>query len=113
MIRKKIKLPEGCNCIIVEAEKFKVSIKYITENKNEFFCEHTGEIEEVPEEGDLSIFWDNNIPQGAEIAYLKSWNSENGISTFRSTSGFIAQHAIRFRNESQFKKIVEYGKREK
>lgn len=113
MRKEKFPLPSGCQSVELEfdcANKLS-KITFSGYNPSEKYHAITGHIEETPQEGDLSILWDDDYPSMAVIAYLK--NLECGIVKMEYTAGndTVYENAIRFRDEEQYQKILEYGRK--
>ena len=111
--KEKFPLPSGCQSVEIEFDYAnKISnISFSGYNPCEEYHAITGHFEEAPQEGDLSILWDNNQLDMAIIAHLKS--SELGIVKieYTASNNTVYENAIRFRDEVQYQKILEYGRK--
>lgn len=106
---KDIQIPAGCSKISIEREDDKVIILFGSNNK-EFVLDLTGETESPPEVGDLAIFWNAGKEYLAVIALLadKEWVPDAEKYPYKASSEEWYSHAIRFRNLSQYVKIIKH-----
>lgn len=106
---REIPIPTGCTRVSVEQENDKIVILFEGNNK-EFVLDLTGETESPPEIGDLAIFWNAGKEYLAVIALLvnKEWVPEAEKYPYKASNEEWYSHAIRFRNLSQFVKIIKH-----
>ncbi|MEG0157298.1 MAG: hypothetical protein RR661_06580 [Anaerovoracaceae bacterium] len=106
--KEKFPLPSGCQSVEIEFDYAnKISkIAFSGYNPSEKYFAITSHVEETPQEGDLSILWDDGYPGLAVIAYLKTL--ETGLSKMEYTAAndTVYENAIRFRNEEQYLKVL-------
>lgn len=76
----------------------------------DFLLDITGEMETVPELGDLTIFWDKGKEWKAYVALLtdKVFAAQNKEYPYKSSTQEWHGYAIRFRNPEQLNKIIKY-----
>lgn len=76
----------------------------------DFLLDITGEMETVPELGDLTIFWDKGKEWKAYIALLteKEFAAQYQEYPYKSSTQKWHGYAIRFRNPEQLNKIIKY-----
>lgn len=113
MRKEKFPLPSGCQSVEIEFDcANKISnISFSSYNPCENYNTITGHIEEISQEGDLSILWDNDHPDMAIIAHLKSIELGVVKIEYTASNNTVYENAIRFRDEVQYQKILEYGRK--
>lgn len=76
----------------------------------DFLLDITGEMETVPELGDLTIFWDKGKEWKAYVALLtdKEFAAQYKEYSYKSSTQEWHGYAIRFRNPEQLNKIIKY-----
>ena len=76
----------------------------------DFLLDITGEMETVPELGDLTIFWDKGKEWKAYVALLtdKEFAAQYKEYPYKSSTQEWHGYAIRFRNPEQLNKIIKY-----
>lgn len=76
----------------------------------DFLLDITGEMETVPELGDLTIFWDKGKEWKAYVALLisKEYAAQYQEYPYKSSTQEWHGCAIRFRNPEQLSKIIKY-----
>ena len=74
----------------------------------DFLLDITGEMETVPELGDLTIFWDKGKEWKAYVALLtdKEFAAQYKEYPYKSSTQEWHGYAIRFRNPEQLNKII-------
>jgi len=104
MSKQSFNIPNGSNYVSVEATDNKLIISFSKENPNMFFCQESEHIEETPLIGHLSIFWDFS-PSDAIIS--KVADIDYSDCTYKAKNGVWYRHAVRFRSEEQYSKILQ------
>ena len=79
-------------------------------SSKDFLLDITGEMESSPETGDLAIFWDKGKEWKAYIAILidKEFAAQYQDYPYKSSTQEWHGNAIRFRNQEQLDKIINY-----
>ncbi len=110
MKKETYKISPGCKYVTVETsiESNSIRITFGGDNQGEFYCEETGEIEVLPEEGDMAIMWTDHQHPKAIISLLKEVKIGDHELLFISCVGYAYRHAIRFRDKEQYLKILDY-----
>lgn len=108
-MKKVCRIPEGSEFVTAEVIDNSLILLFEPQANNALFCDITDDLEYIPEKGDLSIFWGQERPGAAIIAQLSDYNFSEEESLFRSSNGLWYHHAIRFRNEEQYNKILQSG----
>lgn len=92
----------------MESDEF-ITLVYKRIHKD-FLLDITGEMETVPELGDLTIFWDKGKEWKAYIALLteKEFAAQYQEYPYKSSTQEWHECAIRFRNPEQLNKIIKY-----
>lgn len=92
----------------MESDEF-ITLVYKRIHKD-FLLDITGEMETVPELGDLTIFWDQGKEWKAYIALLteKEFAAQYQECPYKSSTQEWHGYAIRFRNPEQLNKIIKY-----
>lgn len=92
----------------MESDEF-ITLVYKRIHKD-FLLDITGEMETVPELGDLTIFWDKGKEWKAYIALLteKEFAAQYQEYPYKSSIQEWHGYAIRFRNPEQLNKIIKY-----
>lgn len=106
-------IPPEARRVSVEAEGNKIIIILEPEHCGDFLCKETNHIEEIPQNGDLAVFWDNDCREKAIIARLQDGDRINGELAYQASNEVWYENAIRFRSDDQFKLILKeqrYGK---
>ena len=100
-------IPEGSRYVIVEASAIDIIVAFEPENTGAFICEVTEDLEYIPSQGDLAIFWGDTNPASAIIAKMKDMQFDESGCKFEAKNGLWYDHAIRFRNPEQYDKILQ------
>lgn len=108
-MKKICRIPEGSEFVTAKVIDNSLILLFEPQANNAFLCDITNDLEYIPGKGDLSIFWSQERPGAAIIAQLSDYNFSEEESLFRSSNGLWYHHAIRFRNEEQYNKIVQSG----
>ncbi len=113
MKKETYKIPPGCKYVTVETsiEQNSIRITFGGDNQGEFYCKETGEIEALPEEGDMAIMWTDNQHSKAIISLLREIKVGDFELLFISCDGYAYKHAIRFRDKDQYLKILDCHER--
>lgn len=113
MKKETYKIPPGCKYVTVETSigQNSIRITFGGDNQGEFYCEETGEIEALPEEGDMAIMWTANQHSKAIISLLREIKVGDFELLFISCDGYAYKHAIRFRDKEQYLKILNYNEK--
>lgn len=92
----------------MESDEF-ITLVYKRIHKD-FLLDITGEMETVPELGDLTIFWDKGKEWKAYVALLtdKEFAAQYKEYPYKSSIQEWHGYAIRFRNPEQLNKIIKY-----
>lgn len=106
-MKKAYKIPEGSKYIIIEASVKDIIALFEPHNAGAFISEITEEIEYVPSQEDLAIFWEDINPSLAIITKLKDIQFDESGCKFMANNGSWYNHAIRFRNQEQYEKILQ------
>lgn len=106
-MKKVCRIPEGSEFVTAEVIDNSLILLFEPKATKAFLCDITNDLEYIPEKGDLSIFWGHERPGAAIIAQLSDYNFSEEESLFRSSNGLWYHHAIRFRNEEQYNKILQ------
>ena len=102
IMKKEIEIPKGCKKITIEVEGERVIVSYSSSiNDREFWCDETGEMEELPKVGDFAILWDSDRRDEAVVMNCKTikgrlWEGSNTLQYER---------AIKFRNYEQYLRV--------
>lgn len=92
----------------MESDEF-ITLVFKRINKD-FLLDITGEMETVPELGDLTIFWDKGKEWKAYVALLadKEFAAQYQKYPYKSSTQEWCGCAIRYRNPEQLSKIIKY-----
>lgn len=93
-----------CTRVSVKTEDKKIIISFEPENPNVFFCDETGRAEEEPRIGQLAIMWGKDR---REAIISKVIDTDYGDFTYQAKNGEWYDHAVRFRDEEQYNKILQ------
>lgn len=82
----------------------------LKKKSRDFLSVYTGEMETLPEIGDLAIVWDRGQEKGARIVKLtdKEFAASCQDYPYKAHTGEWFGKAVRFRNPEQFDKIIKY-----
>lgn len=108
MRKEKFPLPSGCQSVELEfdyANKLS-KITFSDYNPSEKYLAITGHVEETPNDGELSILWDDDCPGKAVIAYLRTMEIGLAKIEYTAENNTVYENAIRFRDEVQYQKIL-------
>lgn len=106
-MKKTYKIPENTKYVTVEATTDGITTIFESNDTGAFISDITGELEYIPNKDDLSIFWGDINPRAAIIAKIKDIQFDEEGSRFEAKNGLWYTHAIRFRNEEQYEKILQ------
>ncbi|MFS3036993.1 hypothetical protein AAH043_03115 [Bacteroides nordii] len=109
-MKKVCRIPEGSEFVTAEVIDNSLILLFEPQANNAFLCDITNDLEYIPNPGDLSIFWSQERPGAAIVAQLSDYNFSEKESLFKSSNGLWYHHAIRFRNEEQYNKIISHGR---
>lgn len=109
-----IDVPKGCNKIYVDVEGCKVVVSYGSSiNDKEFFCQETGEMEEVPGVGDFAILWNKDARERAVVANIEMNALDGPFGGWIASNNYHYDCAIKFRDYDQYLMIKgKYGEDE-
>jgi len=97
-------IPEGCKKISIEADLNNLIITFNRADVGEFLSPITEEMEQMPLNGDIAIFWDERRDQ-AIIAKCVDWSREDGIH-HKASDGNWYKNAIKFRCGDQYNSVL-------
>ena len=103
-------IPQECTRISIKTEDKKIIILFEPENPNVLFCEETGHTEEEPRIGQIAIMWGKRCRE-AIISRVEDIDFQD--FTYKAKNEEWYDHAILFRDESQYNKILNYNDDEK
>ncbi|EOA57317.1 hypothetical protein HMPREF1214_02831 [Bacteroides sp. HPS0048] len=109
-MKKVYRIPEDSEFVTAEVTDNSIVLLFEPKATKAFLCDITNDLEYMPNLGDLSIFWSQERPGAAIVARLSDYNFSEKESLFKSSNGLWYHHAIRFRNEEQYNKIISHGR---
>lgn len=99
-------IPKECSRISIKTEDKKIIILFEPENPNVLFCEETGQTEEEPSIGQIAIMWNEKC---SEAILSRVEDVDYKDFTYKARGGEWYDHAIRFRDEDQYNRIIKYN----
>lgn len=97
-------IPPECTRISIKTEDKKIIILFEPESPNIFFCDETGRTEEEPCIGQLAIMWGKDR---REAIISRVIDTDYTDFTYQAKNDEWYDHAVRFRDEEQYSKIIQ------
>lgn len=103
-----IKVPKGCDVILVDLENGGLMVTYGSSiNKREVFNQYTMRLEELPGIGDMCVMWNDEERDCAVVCTMKDRVGQ----MYRGNNKCDYGNAVKFRDNQQFLEIRGiYGK---
>lgn len=106
-MKKIYKIPDNVIYVTVEATADEITVVFEPKDTGAFISDITEELEYIPSKNELSIFWGNGNSGMAVIGRLKDIQFDVDKCVFEANNGLWYAHAVRFRNPSQYDKILQ------